>query len=80
MNIFYNFNPSSYEKEESPYWTKHAKEIIIDEILQKVLSEQIDAYDYHSGEKIEVNDIYHRLGAIPDSIYLEDPETWETLS
>jgi ankyrin repeat protein len=74
---FYNFNPSSYEKEESPYWTKHAKEIIIDEILQKVLSEQIDAYDYHSGEKIEVNDIYHRLGAIPDSIYLEDPETWE---
>ncbi|MCF6366168.1 MAG: ankyrin repeat domain-containing protein [Bacteroidales bacterium] len=71
INPDINFQLSKYEKEEAPFWSSFSKQKIVKSVLNKVLSGKIDAYDFYTGQKLKITDIYERFGAN------EEIEVWD---
>jgi len=66
-----------FEKSNSPFWTSYAKNKFRYIIIDRVLTGQSAAYDFTSGEKLQVKQVLKNLGEREDSLMLEDPETYE---
>ncbi len=62
------------EKENSPMWNSYTKSKFRNLILERVLSEKSEAFDFETGKKLSTDEIRQRAGERIDTLYIDDFE------